>query len=224
MAKAQENSTATEAAVKPLQKAMESANALFNEYNERYVKKAVETGRVLAVDARKNTLEALEGVMGDSKKILKSIPRVEAFAPKLAQMEAPENYFVVTTFQKATDTAAAAVKEYNEVLKKSMDSGRQWMEEMTRKTREKGTGVFETSFASVSTAAKKAADDAKNIAQSLTLKITNQTQRAATFVNTQVEKGISAVTNALNLPTRQDINKLTRAMNALSKKMDAMSQ
>jgi valyl-tRNA synthetase len=221
MSKVQETA---QAAAKPLQKAMESANALFSEYNERYVKKAVETGRVLAVDARRNTLEALEGVMGDSKKILKSIPKVEAFAPKLAQMEAPENYFVVATFQKATDSAAAAVKEYNEVLKKSMDSGRQWVEAMTQKTREKGTGVFETSRITISTAAKKAADEAKTLAQTMTVKISAQTRQVSDFISTKVDQGLKTVTNALDLPTRQDITKLTRAMNALSKKMDAMSQ
>ena len=214
--------------VRTINRVAENATAAILEYNEKVVKKAVETGKVLAVDARKNTREAVTGIIEDGRKVMTKIPMIETIAPKLLETEADEaEYYVIKAFQKATENATAAIKGYNEAVKKTLENPKGLIEGRREKLVESGKAIVETVKKSAKEAVegitadgKKLAADGKKLAAQAGETIESTRTLVKTKVQGAVETGLSAVTRAMDLPSRTDIQALTAAMAEFNKKAD----
>lgn len=212
--------------VRAINKVAENATAAIMEYNENVVKKAVESGRVFADEARKNTMEAVAGIVEDGKKVMARIPMVENIAPKPAEADDAE-FYVIKTFQKAAEEATAALKDYNQAVKKTFENPRELIEGKRAKAIESGKLALENGKALLA-AAKKTANEAiegvtadgKKLAAQATETVTNTRTLVKTKAQNAIDGGLSVVTRALDLPTRTDIVELTAAVTEFNKKAD----
>jgi hypothetical protein len=108
--------------------------------------------------------------------------------------EQPSDYYVVRTIQKIADNATATINEYNENLKKAMESGLDFMEDM-------GKGSIEALNSFVvdgknlvarvpflEKLVSEAEETGKSVAQSVKSKVAPPTQKAKFMVTTVVLK------------------------------------
>lgn len=212
--------------VRTFQKMADNATAAFNDYNEKVVKKAVAGTMTVAKDVRKNTVQAFDGVVADGRKVISLIPVVGDMVPK---QEEKETYFVVESIKTARVNAAAALKEYNEAMKKTMEDPRGLLDSVSKKTIENSRvfvdGVRSSAKAAITEVKKNAieamngiTEDGKKVVDQATAAVKAARVKAEAAIRQQTEKLLSTVTKALDLPSKKDIEKLTAAMKEFNKK------
>lgn len=109
-------------------------------------------------------------------------------------------FFITRTARKAVDAAKDNLNTYGDkFVKPVLDSGKQFRDR-------------------VKTDARKAVDSAVEKGKKMVPEIPG-----AKMVERKFNDGLGAVTGYLNLPQKTDIEKLTAALETLSRKMDALS-
>ncbi|MEW5733900.1 MAG: hypothetical protein AB1921_03545 [Thermodesulfobacteriota bacterium] len=220
--------------VRTFQKITDNATAAFNDYNEKVVKKAMANTVTMAKDVRKNTVLAFDGVVADGRKVISLIPVVGDMVPKQEKDE-KATYFVVESIKTARVSAAAALKEYNVAVKKTMENPRGLLDTVSKKTIENSRvfveGVRKSTLAAITEVRKNAieamngiAGDGKKIAERATAAVKTARTKAEDALRQQTAKVLSTVTKALDLPSKKDIEKLTAAMKEFNKKADSVAK
>ncbi|MCP4113643.1 MAG: hypothetical protein GY749_50315 [Desulfobacteraceae bacterium] len=135
--------------------------------------------------------------------------------------EKTEEFFVVRTIKKAKDTYTDKVKEYNEKLKEYnekfvknrkevlKDYNEKYVKNFVETGKDFGEGVKKDTLKVIDLAVEKG----KNLIPENTVLET---------VKEKVSCSVKTVTDKINLPSKQDIEKLTGAVETLNSKVDSL--
>jgi hypothetical protein len=188
--------------VRTIQRATDTTASFIKGTNEKYVKKTFESGKFFVEDVSKGTYEALGGVIEDSRKFITRIPAVEKIVSGIGAEG--QEHVVVRTFKKARKNTSTALKSTNEIIKdynekymkKYIETGKLFAGEFGKNARVAIDGVV--------------ADG---------LKVRDMVTGA---VDLKVVKALGAVTAKANLPTKDDLKKLTTAIESFNKKVESL--
>lgn len=120
---------------------------------------------------------------------------------KTEKAQEESQFFVVKTAKKAADTLTEKFKTYNEkYVTKYVDSGRDFLKDMEKNARKRFDEMVET----------------------------GKKYKSKVPMADKIEKRITdtynSVKSRINLPTKDDINKLTLAMDKLTTKVDELNR
>ncbi|MBF0496155.1 MAG: hypothetical protein HQK58_06210 [Deltaproteobacteria bacterium] len=128
-------------------------------------------------------------------------------------------YFVIRTIRKTADTCAATMKDCHEkYVQKRLDSGKDFIEArvnkvtgLVDKTVEKIQGVKKDAVE----AAEKAIGSGKDFLKKLP---------CYEKLEDKVKSGLENISHLINLPNKQDIDRLNAAVEVLNNKVDALNK
>ncbi|MBF0509606.1 MAG: hypothetical protein HQK57_11865 [Deltaproteobacteria bacterium] len=135
----------------------------------------------------------------------------------IASAESP--YFVIRTVRKAAETCTATVKDCHEkYLQKRLDSGKDFIEAGVKKI----TGLTDKTVETIQGVKKDAVDAAEKAIESGQdfFKKLPCYQK----LEDKVKSGLGNISHLINLPNKNDIDRLNAAVEVLNSKVDALNK
>jgi polyhydroxyalkanoate synthesis regulator phasin len=175
------------------------------DYNEKYVRKPVKTGKEFIEDLRKDPRKVYDGLVDDGQDFVKGVK-------KDAQK-------IVNDGKKlATDLR----KDPRKVIDSYVEDAKDYVEDVRNDVRKTMDGFVDNGkefFEGVEKDARKIIDDFLDSGK----KSFNRFFLMET-IEKKVNSGLKAVPSQLNLPSKKDIDKLSRSVKALNHKVENLSK
>ncbi len=199
--------------IRTIQKITDKYSDTMADYNQN-IKRAMETGMEFVEDVGKGTVEAIGTFVGDGKELVTRVPGMDKMVSKMEDSgEMPKSvagkmkkavmtpakkaeFMVTTVLLKAAEETASTVRQYNEkYFKKTMEYGSDFMADVGNLA---------------SMAMGELGETGKKFVANLAILETME-------ASMQNKKG--AFSTPISLPNKQDVKKLTDAMEAFNNKM-----
>ena len=226
--------------VRTFRKMADTWNLTLNDYNEKFVKKGVEKGKELVEEFKKNTEEAFDGMLNDSKKVLAMIPMLEAIAPKVEEDKA--EFYLAQAIKKARETATTTVQDVSKVTLTTLSQYKDTTVSAMKNYRETGETIYKDANENLRRAmantrgvasgvvkgAREAvnglAEDGRKLATQAGATLTTAQATVTARIDSLMDAGFAKLTQKMDLPTKKDIKKLTKLMEEFNQKVDALQK
>lgn len=194
--------------VRTLEETRDSLTDTAKELNEKYIQKPIRNGKDFFGDLKKSPRKTIDNLIDDSKG------------------------FITDTRNDTRDKIKTYIKDGKAFAKKAknnprkavnglLDDGREYIDTVKSDTRKKIETYFEDSkdfMKEIENDTRKLVDDLVDAGKKAVEKIPGKKA-----VETNIDKRVKSIPRQLNLPSKQDIEKLNKSMKALSKKVDTLS-
>ena len=127
-------------------------------------------------------------------------------AEKTEETKSPKA-FITETYEKAVDTVKTSTEKYKDMFEEKKNA---YKEKYVQPVMDKGNDIRDK----VKAEYDKALETGKKWIPESTIK----------NVEEKWDKGLSSIVEKVNLPTREDIDRLTKAMETLNSKMDTLNE
>ena len=115
--------------------------------------------------------------------------------------------FITETYEKVVDAVKTSTEKYRDMIKEKKSA---YKEKYVQPVVDKGTDIRDKVKAEYNKVYDKALETGKKLIPESTIKT----------VEEKWDKGLRSIFEKVNLPTRNDMDRLTKAMEALNSKMD----
>ncbi|MBU2488066.1 MAG: phasin family protein [Proteobacteria bacterium] len=226
--------------VRTFRKMADNWNTTLNDCNEKFVKKGVEKGKELVDEFRKNTEEAFDGMLNDSKKVMAMIPMLESITPKVE--EDKTEFYLAQAIKKARESATTTIRGYSQVTITALNQYKDTTVSAVKNYRETGNAIYKDTnenlrkalangrgvASGVAKGAREAvnglAEDSKKLVAQAGTTLTTTQGAVSARIESVMDAGFAKLTEKLDLPTKKDIKKLTKLMEEFNKKIDTLQK
>ncbi|MFZ5573344.1 MAG: hypothetical protein ACOZF0_23320 [Thermodesulfobacteriota bacterium] len=193
--------------VRNLREAKNTLTDKLDRYNEKVFRKPIENGKEFVEDLKKDPVKAIEGLMDDGKEFIEDVKN-----------DAREK--IDSLLDDGKMFLKKARKDPRKAISRLMDESKDFIEELKADTREKMDSLIDD-YKSVLKGIEK---DARIVKKD----IIERGKKAIEKVpgKQQLEKKISSrmksIPAQLNLPSKKDIDSITRGVKELNEKVDSL--